>query len=84
MDEQEIRSRVSAMMPEILADLERLVAIPSVAFPGYPAGARAPDGRARPSRCSRASGSRTRPSWRCRPATRRSTARSPGRRARPS
>ena len=36
MDEQEIRSRVSAMMPEILADLERLVAIPSVAFPGYP------------------------------------------------
>jgi hypothetical protein len=24
------------MMPEILADLERLVAIPSVAFPGYP------------------------------------------------
>ena len=36
MDEQEIRSRVSAMMPEILADLERLVAIPSVAFPGFP------------------------------------------------
>jgi acetylornithine deacetylase/succinyl-diaminopimelate desuccinylase-like protein len=24
------------MMPELLADLERLVAIPSVAFPGYP------------------------------------------------
>jgi hypothetical protein len=24
------------MMPELLTDLERLVAIPSVAFPGYP------------------------------------------------
>ena len=48
MDEQEIRSRVSAMMPEILADLERLVAIPSVAFPGLSAGARARDGRRDP------------------------------------
>lgn len=36
MDESEIRSKASAMMPEILADLERLVAIPSIAFPGYP------------------------------------------------
>lgn len=36
MNTEEIRSRVRAMMPEILADLERLVAIPSVAFPGYP------------------------------------------------
>jgi acetylornithine deacetylase/succinyl-diaminopimelate desuccinylase-like protein len=36
MREPEIRARVSAMMPEILADLERLVAIPSIAFPGYP------------------------------------------------
>ncbi len=30
------RARVSELMPEVLADLERLVAIPSVAFPGYP------------------------------------------------
>ena len=30
------RSRASDLMPELLADLERLVAIPSVAFPGYP------------------------------------------------
>jgi acetylornithine deacetylase/succinyl-diaminopimelate desuccinylase-like protein len=30
------RSRASELMPELLADLERLVAIPSVAFPGYP------------------------------------------------
>jgi acetylornithine deacetylase/succinyl-diaminopimelate desuccinylase-like protein len=36
MNTEGIRSRVRAMMPEILADLERLVAIPSVAFPGYP------------------------------------------------
>jgi acetylornithine deacetylase/succinyl-diaminopimelate desuccinylase-like protein len=36
MDTEEIRSRVRAMMPEILADLERRVAIPSVAFSGYP------------------------------------------------
>jgi acetylornithine deacetylase/succinyl-diaminopimelate desuccinylase-like protein len=32
----DIRARVSALMPDVLADLERLVAIPSVAFPGYP------------------------------------------------
>jgi acetylornithine deacetylase/succinyl-diaminopimelate desuccinylase-like protein len=31
-----IRSDVAGMMPELLADLERLVGIPSVAFPGYP------------------------------------------------
>ncbi len=36
MDEHQIRTRVTEMMPEIMADLERLVAIPSVAFPGYP------------------------------------------------
>ena len=36
MDEGQIRSRVSEMMPKILADLERLVAIPSIAFPGFP------------------------------------------------
>jgi acetylornithine deacetylase/succinyl-diaminopimelate desuccinylase-like protein len=33
---QEIRRRAAGMMPELLTDLERLVAIPSVAFPGYP------------------------------------------------
>jgi acetylornithine deacetylase/succinyl-diaminopimelate desuccinylase-like protein len=32
----EIRSRAAGMLPELLADLERLVGIPSVAFPGYP------------------------------------------------
>jgi acetylornithine deacetylase/succinyl-diaminopimelate desuccinylase-like protein len=32
----ELRSRAAGLMPELLADLERLVGIPSVAFPGYP------------------------------------------------
>jgi acetylornithine deacetylase/succinyl-diaminopimelate desuccinylase-like protein len=32
----ELRSRAASMMPELLTDLARLVAIPSVAFPGYP------------------------------------------------
>ena len=32
----ELRSRAAGLMPELLGDLERLVAIPSVAFPGYP------------------------------------------------
>jgi acetylornithine deacetylase/succinyl-diaminopimelate desuccinylase-like protein len=36
MEASEIRSRAAAMMPELLADLERLVRIPSVAFPDYP------------------------------------------------
>ena len=36
MQLEEMRARVATMMPEILTDLERLVAIPSVAFPGYP------------------------------------------------
>jgi acetylornithine deacetylase/succinyl-diaminopimelate desuccinylase-like protein len=36
MDKQEIRERTAAMMPELMGELERLVAIPSVAFPGYP------------------------------------------------
>jgi acetylornithine deacetylase/succinyl-diaminopimelate desuccinylase-like protein len=31
------RERVAALMPSLVEDLERLVAIPSVAFPGYPA-----------------------------------------------
>jgi acetylornithine deacetylase/succinyl-diaminopimelate desuccinylase-like protein len=33
----DITSKVAALMPSLVADLERLVAIPSVAFPGYPA-----------------------------------------------
>src|SRR4029453_9296335 len=32
----ELRSRAADLMPELLTDLERLVGIPSVAFPGYP------------------------------------------------
>jgi len=36
MDLQEVRSRVSALMPGILDQLNELVEIPSVAFPGYP------------------------------------------------
>src|SRR5689334_5732104 len=31
------QERVAAMMPSLVESLERLVAIPSVAFPGYPA-----------------------------------------------
>jgi acetylornithine deacetylase/succinyl-diaminopimelate desuccinylase-like protein len=31
-----VRDQVASSMPEILEQLERLVAIPSVAFPGYP------------------------------------------------
>jgi acetylornithine deacetylase/succinyl-diaminopimelate desuccinylase-like protein len=36
MTPDEVRSRSAGLMPGLLADLERLVAIPSVAFPGYP------------------------------------------------
>jgi acetylornithine deacetylase/succinyl-diaminopimelate desuccinylase-like protein len=36
MDASTIRSRTAARMPQLLVDLERLVSIPSVAFPGYP------------------------------------------------
>jgi acetylornithine deacetylase/succinyl-diaminopimelate desuccinylase-like protein len=34
--QDELRSKAADMMPELLADLERLVGVPSVAFPGYP------------------------------------------------
>lgn len=37
MNANEIRARVSAMMPEVIEDLTALSAIPSVAFPGFPA-----------------------------------------------
>ena len=37
MDAQEIATRATDLMPGVLADLETLVRIPSVAFPGYPA-----------------------------------------------
>ena len=37
MEQHEIVSRASALLPGLLEDLSTLVAIPSVAFPGYPA-----------------------------------------------
>ncbi len=37
MNDAEIQARVAAMMPQLLETLENLVAIPSIAFPGYPA-----------------------------------------------
>jgi acetylornithine deacetylase/succinyl-diaminopimelate desuccinylase-like protein len=36
MDLTDITAKAAAGMPSILADLERLVQIPSIAFPGYP------------------------------------------------
>jgi acetylornithine deacetylase/succinyl-diaminopimelate desuccinylase-like protein len=36
MQAQEITEKVSTLMPGLLADLEELIAIPSIAFPGYP------------------------------------------------
>ncbi|HSF97486.1 MAG TPA: M20/M25/M40 family metallo-hydrolase [Ornithinibacter sp.] len=36
MQAQEITEKVSTLMPGLLADLEELIAIPSVSFPGYP------------------------------------------------
>jgi acetylornithine deacetylase/succinyl-diaminopimelate desuccinylase-like protein len=37
MDVDQIVRKASDAMPQLIADLERLVAIPSIAFPGYPA-----------------------------------------------
>lgn len=36
-DESQLRARVAAVMPGVIQDLTRLVAIPSCAFPGFPA-----------------------------------------------
>ena len=36
LDADGVRSTVEGLMPDLLADLEALVAIPSVAFPGFP------------------------------------------------
>jgi acetylornithine deacetylase/succinyl-diaminopimelate desuccinylase-like protein len=38
MDLAQVRSRVSGLMPGLLDQLDELVALPSIAFPGYPAG----------------------------------------------
>ena len=45
METTDIAARTAAMMPELIKDLEHLVAIPSVAFPGYPAEPVHADGR---------------------------------------
>src|SRR4051794_17100558 len=37
MEAHEIADKTAAMMPEMISILEQVVAIPSVAFPGYPA-----------------------------------------------
>jgi len=37
MDKKELRSIAASMMPEVRADLERLVQLPSVSLPGFPA-----------------------------------------------
>ena len=36
MQTQEVADKAAALMPELMQDLEKLVAIPSIAFPGYP------------------------------------------------
>jgi acetylornithine deacetylase/succinyl-diaminopimelate desuccinylase-like protein len=36
LNTEELRGKVKQMMPEVIADLEKLVAIPSCAFPGFP------------------------------------------------
>ena len=42
----EIADKAAALMPGLIEDLEKLVAIPSIAFPGYPAEPVRADGRA--------------------------------------
>jgi len=37
METSAIAAKVAAILPGVIGDLEHLVAIPSVAFPGYPA-----------------------------------------------
>lgn len=36
MQTSEIKQRAASLMPGLVSDLERLIAIPSIAFPGYP------------------------------------------------
>ena len=36
MQTQEVADKAAALMPELMQDLEKLVSIPSIAFPGYP------------------------------------------------
>ena len=36
METQEVADKAAALMPELMQDLEKLVTIPSIAFPGYP------------------------------------------------
>lgn len=38
MEPTDIAAKAAELMPGIVADLEKLVAIPSIAFPGYPSG----------------------------------------------
>ena len=82
MQTQEVADKAAALMPELIEDLEELVAIPSVAFPGYPAEPVHADGRADARDVPRGRLHQRPAHGGARPATRRSTARSPGRRAR--
>ena len=83
MQTQEVADKAAALMPELMQDLEKLVAIPSIAFPGYPSEPVTGDGRGD-------AGDVPRGRLHQRPAhggadrlPARSTARSRGRRARP-
>ena len=80
MRPQEIASRASALMPGLLEDLGALVAIPSIAFPGYPAEPVHADGRGDAPTVPGGRLHRRAAHGRARPGTRRSTGRSPGRR----
>jgi hypothetical protein len=81
MRDGEIQAKVSALMPEILADLERLVSIPSVAFPGYPPGP-VHEMASETLGLFLSVASPTPPCWRCRVGSRRFTGRSAVRRER--